>query len=108
MAGLLDGAGGGASNSLNRLYYGDNLDIMQNKLGLESVDLIYLDPPFKSDTNYNLMYRNLTGKPVPEQVHAFADTRSEEQTSELRSLMRNSYAVFCLKTKTHNKQNNKN
>src|SRR3546814_18352062 len=59
MAGLLDGAGGGASNSLNRLYYGDNLDIMQNKLGLESVDLIYLDPPFKSDTNYNLMYRNL-------------------------------------------------
>ncbi|BDD67372.1 restriction endonuclease subunit M [Sphingobium sp. TA15] len=74
MAGLLDGAGGGASNSLNRLYYGDNLDIMQNKLGLESVDLIYLDPPFKSDTNYNLMYRNLTGKPVPEQVHAFADT----------------------------------
>lgn len=39
-----------------------------------SVDLIYLDPPFKSDRNYNLLYRNLTGRPVPEQVEAFCDT----------------------------------
>lgn len=58
---------------MNRLYYGDNLKIMQ-RMRSASVDLIYLDPPFKSDQNYNLIYRNLTGKPVPEQAHAFCDT----------------------------------
>ena len=38
------------------------------------VDLIYLDPPFSSKQNYNLMYKTLTGKPVPEQAEAFCDT----------------------------------
>ena len=38
------------------------------------VDLIYLDPPFKSQQNYNLLYKTLTGKPVPEQAEAFCDT----------------------------------
>lgn len=58
---------------MNKLWYGDNLTIMQ---GMEkhSVDLIYLDPPFKSDANYNLLYKNMTGKPVPEQAEAFFDT----------------------------------
>jgi len=58
---------------MNRLWYGDNLTIMQ---GMEkySVDLIYLDPPFKSDANYNLLYKTMTGKPLPEQVEAFCDT----------------------------------
>lgn len=59
---------------MNRLYYGDNITIMREKMNKGSVDLIYLDPPFKSDTNYNLMYRTMTGKPVPEQVIAFSDT----------------------------------
>ena len=59
---------------MNWLYYGDNITIMREKLNKGSVDLIYLDPPFKSDTNYNLMYRTMTGKPVPEQVIAFSDT----------------------------------
>jgi adenine specific DNA methylase Mod len=58
---------------VNRLWYGDNLTIMQG-MGKHSVDLIYLDPPFKSDANYNLLYRTMTGKPVPEQVEAFCDT----------------------------------
>lgn len=57
----------------NTLYYGDNLHIMAN-MPKWSVDLIYLDPPFKSDQNYNLIYRNLTGRPVPEQAEAFCDT----------------------------------
>ena len=39
-----------------------------------SVDLVYLDPPFKSQQNYNLLYKTLTGKPVPEQAEAFCDT----------------------------------
>lgn len=58
---------------MNRLYYGDNLTIMQ-QMAKHSVDLIYLDPPFNSQQNYNLLYRTLTGKPVPEQAEAFCDT----------------------------------
>lgn len=59
---------------MNKLWYGDNLTIMQREMGKHAVDLIYLDPPFKSDANYNLLYKNLTGKPVPEQAEAFFDT----------------------------------
>ena len=58
---------------MNKLWYGDNLTIMQN-MGKHSVDLIYLDPPFNSKQNYNLLYKTMTGKPVPEQVEAFCDT----------------------------------
>lgn len=58
---------------MNKLYYGDNLSIMQ-RMPKHAVDLIYLDPPFKSEQNYNLIYRTLTGKPVPEQAEAFCDT----------------------------------
>jgi hypothetical protein len=58
---------------MNRLYYGDNLKVME-RMPLACVDLIYLDPPFKSDQNYNLVYKTLTGKPVPEQAQAFCDT----------------------------------
>lgn len=59
---------------MNKLWYGDNLTIMQREMGMHSVDLIYLDPPFKSDANYNLLYKNMTGKSVPEQAEAFFDT----------------------------------
>ena len=59
---------------MNKLFYGDNLTIMQGELPTKCVDLIYLDPPFNSKQNYNLMYRTLTGKPVPEQAEAFCDT----------------------------------
>jgi DNA modification methylase len=58
---------------VNKLWYGDNLTIMQS-MGKYSVDLIYLDPPFNSKQNYNLLYKTMTGKPVPEQVEAFCDT----------------------------------
>ena len=58
---------------MNKLFYGDNLTIMQN-MPLQCVDLIYLDPPFNSKQNYNLMYKSMTGKPVPEQAEAFCDT----------------------------------
>lgn len=58
---------------MNRLYYGDNLDIMR-QMGKDCVDLIYLDPPFSSKKDYNLLYKNMTGKPVPEQAEAFCDT----------------------------------
>jgi DNA modification methylase len=58
---------------MNKLYYGDNLSIMEG-MPKYSVDLVYLDPPFKSQQNYNLLYKTLTGKPVPEQAEAFCDT----------------------------------
>ena len=77
---------------MNRLYYGDNLTIMQ-RMPLASVDLIYLDPPFNSNKNYNLMYRTMTGKPVSEQVDAFCDTwemdpEKEELARRMPILMR--------------------
>ncbi|MEZ4379306.1 MAG: hypothetical protein R3B35_13600, partial [Gemmatimonadales bacterium] len=57
----------------NTLYYGDNLSIMR-QMPKYSVDLIYLDPPFKSDQTYNLLYSTYTGRPIPEQAQAFCDT----------------------------------
>ena len=51
------------------LYYGDNLDVMRRKMAAESVDLIYLDPPFNSDQTYNLIHK---GSQAQEQ--AFVDT----------------------------------
>ncbi|MDR1963301.1 MAG: site-specific DNA-methyltransferase, partial [Planctomycetaceae bacterium] len=58
---------------MNKLFYGDNLTIMR-KMPAKSVDLIYLDPPFNSNRSYNLLYRNTTGLPIPEQIEAFCDT----------------------------------
>lgn len=77
---------------MNQLYYGDNLTRMQ-QMPLGCVDLIYLDPPFNSKKNYNLMYKTLTGKPVPEQVDAFCDTwemdaEKEELARAMPVLMR--------------------
>ena len=60
-------------SSGNTLYYGDNLTVMKS-MPAECVDLIYLDPPFNSKRTYNLLYRNATGLPVPEQPDAFCDT----------------------------------
>lgn len=56
----------------NQLFYGDNLTIMRG-MPTACVDLIYLDPPFNSQRNYNLIYKTLTGLPVPEQEEAFCD-----------------------------------
>ena len=58
---------------VNTLYYGDCLTIMQQEMDEESVDLIYLDPPFNSNRNYHTIYKDHTGNPLPEQVEAFCD-----------------------------------
>ena len=57
---------------MNRLYYGDCLNIMQD-WPLHSVDLIYLDPPFNSNRQYNSIYKDETGRPLPDQIEAFCD-----------------------------------
>lgn len=72
---------------MNHLYYGDNLTRMQ-QMKKHSVDLIYLDPPFNSKQNYNLIYKNLTGKPVPDQAEAFCDTwEMDPQKEEIAKAM---------------------
>lgn len=60
----------------NTLYYGDNLGFLRDRSAFpdESVDLIYLDPPFNSQRNYNLIYRDRPGSPAQAQVTAFDDT----------------------------------
>lgn len=60
-------------DSTNKLYYGDCLTIMRDHMNLGSVDLIYLDPPFKSNRDYNVIYKDETGRPLPDQVNAFCD-----------------------------------
>lgn len=58
----------------SHLYYGDNLEIMRAHIPDESVDLIYLDPPFNSDANYNVLFRAPSGEQSPAQIQAFEDT----------------------------------
>lgn len=47
----------------NVLYYGDNLDILRKYIPDNSVDLIYLDPPFNSKSTYNVLFKQPTGDP---------------------------------------------
>ncbi len=58
----------------NRLYYGDNLDILREHLADESVDLIYLDPPFNSNASYNILFRSPSGAGADASIEAFDDT----------------------------------
>jgi len=69
-------------NSKNMLYYGDNLDVMRRYLQDESVDLVYLDPPFNSNTNYNVLFAEKNGSKAASQIQAFSDTWTWNQESE--------------------------
>ena len=66
---------------INKLYYGDCFTIMQ-EMNLASVDLIYLDPPFKSNRDYNAIYKDETGRPLPDQIEAFSDTWTLNEETE--------------------------
>ena len=57
----------------NRIYYGDNLDVLRRYIKDETVDLCYIDPPFNSKRNYNQIYNNI-GKEDAAQAQAFIDT----------------------------------
>ncbi len=56
------------------LFYGDNLPILREHIPDESVDLVYLDPPFNSNRNYNVLFRDESGKHSEAQIEAFEDT----------------------------------
>lgn len=70
-AGVLPPGGCG----VNKLHFGDNLDVLR-RLPTSSIDLIYLDPPFNSNANYNVLYGTKRGGPSQAQSHAFEDTWS--------------------------------
>jgi site-specific DNA-methyltransferase (adenine-specific) len=57
----------------NVLYYGDNLEILRRYIENESVDLVYLDPPFKSDQDYNILFAERNGSQAAAQIKAFED-----------------------------------
>ncbi|KJR43902.1 adenine-specific DNA-methyltransferase [Candidatus Magnetoovum chiemensis] len=58
----------------NILYYGDNLNILRNSIADKSIDLIYLDPPFNSKADYNILFKEATGEQSQAQITAFGDT----------------------------------
>src|SRR6185436_322702 len=58
----------------NTLFYGDNLPILRDYIADESVDLIYLDPPFNSNRSYNVLFKEESGKDSESQITAFEDT----------------------------------
>lgn len=58
----------------NQLYFGDNLDVLRRHIPDESVDLIYLDPPFQSGQSYNVLFEERDGSRSAAQIQAFEDT----------------------------------
>lgn len=74
--------------SSNTLFYGDNLPILREHIADESVDLVYLDPPFNSSRSYNVLFHDEKGREADAQVQAFEDTwhwgeEAEELWNEL-------------------------
>ena len=67
----------------NALYYGDNLAVLRERVADESVDLVYLDPPFNSNASYNVLFREKTGEESPAQIRALTDTWEWTQETEL-------------------------
>ena len=70
------------------LHFGDNLAVLRESIADESVDLIYLDPPFNSKRDYNLLFRSPTGHESDAQITAFEDTwhwgeQAEREYNEL-------------------------
>ena len=66
---------------MNCLYYGDNLDILRRYVADESVDLVYLDPPFNSNQSYNVLFQEQDGSRSASQIKAFEDTWHWDQTA---------------------------
>lgn len=70
------------------LYFGDNLDILRNEIKDETVDLVYLDPPFNSNATYNVLFKSPKGQDSHAQIAAFDDTwhwgaQAEQEFNEI-------------------------
>lgn len=66
----------------NKLYFGDNLQVLREHIADESVDLVYLDPPFNSKRDYNLLFKTPKGQDSDAQITAFEDTWHWGQQAE--------------------------
>jgi adenine specific DNA methylase Mod len=66
---------------MNQLFFGDNLDVLRQHIKDESVDLVYLDPPFKSNQDYNVLFREQDGTRSASQLRAFEDTWRWDQAA---------------------------
>lgn len=66
----------------NTLYYGENLDILRRYIPDNSIDLIYLDPPFKSDQTYNILFKEKNGTESAAQIKVFEDTWHWDKKAE--------------------------
>lgn len=71
------------STGKNRLFYGDNLDVLREHIASESVDLVYLDPPFNSNRSYNVLFKHKSGKDAQAQIEAFDDTWTWSHEAEI-------------------------
>jgi site-specific DNA-methyltransferase (adenine-specific) len=67
----------------NALYYGDNLEVLREQIATGSVDLVYLDPPFNSNANYNVLFKAPGGEQSQAQIEAFEDTWHWNDHAEL-------------------------
>jgi site-specific DNA-methyltransferase (adenine-specific) len=67
---------------MNTLYYGDDLKILREYIAESCVDLIYLDPPFNSNRNYNVLFKDESGTEADSQIHAFEDTWQWNHSAE--------------------------
>jgi adenine specific DNA methylase Mod len=85
---------------MNKLYFGDNLDILRNKIKDETVDLIYLDPPFNSQARYNVLFKSPRENATTAQAGAFLDFwswetgESEDACHEIMSKIGGPLATF--------------
>ncbi len=87
---------------MNRLYYGDNLDVLRRYVEDASVDLVYLDPPFNSNASYNVLFAEKDGTRAAAQIKAFEDTwqwddgaaRAYEDTVEMGGRVSDAMRAF--------------
>lgn len=70
------------SSASNHLLFGDNLVMLRGHVADESVDLVYLDPPFNSNRNYNVLFRDESGLESEAQINAFEDTWHWDQKAQ--------------------------
>ncbi|MEM1111525.1 MAG: DNA methyltransferase [Pseudomonadota bacterium] len=68
---------------MSKLFFGDNLEILRKHVEQSTVDLVYLDPPFNSKANYNILFKAPSGGDSQAQIEAFEDTWHWNATAEL-------------------------
>ena len=89
---------------MNHLYYGDNLGVLRKHIADESVDLIYLDPPFNSNASYNVLFRTPEGAGSGAQIEAFGDTWEwgEAASDAFREALRGESTAAAMRATTTN------